>query len=528
MSWFVYQHSEDKGYRIVGATDTERRGAEKLFAEWLPYGAVPESAAIVGHQRVADDLWYVIAKPAGTNSIHGMLADRATYRLLEFSPFSAALGAPCGAKLAYEAVPGPALRWAGAADERLATSDDRYLDLAQRLFVGLSDTDRMHDYISALPARGVATHSQFSRFELREGAALDRARVAALLRPLQAEQGTIGRLAGELTTYRQDVEGRLKALTEKIPPPSPSAEDLALTDRADKLEKRVAILETTPPPSAPPQPRSNQQASSDLRRAECLIAASLAIILLVGAAQYFLVSRPLSQRAVAADATIEEVRVKQTAANGLFNALKSDFDTLSHAFTDLTAGTSSKTSLASLAQDITTAQTGIADLGRQFTELTVGSPAKRSLTSLARDLDAAQASIQSLRRRLDELTSGTPKTTLASLAGEVSAVTSQVEALSKGLDALAGVREGVNSLASTLGALTLGAPQKISIRTILDQLDGMRKRLDALDLPPRRTIATLSAQIKCLEERLDAAGSPAFKFSTGCERRPVATPPGGL
>ncbi|MER8433902.1 hypothetical protein [Mesorhizobium caraganae] len=422
MSWFVYKHSADKGYRVVGAADAARRGAEKLFAEWLPYNAVPESAAIVGHQRFADDLWYIIAKPAGTRSIHCLLIDLASYRGLEFSPFSAALGAPCGPKLPYEAVPAPALRWAGALDERLAAADDSYLDLAQRLFLGLSESDRMRDYVSALPVRGVATLSVFSRFELRDGAVLDRARVAALVRPMQRQHEAIGSLSADLATFRRDVEVRFDALAERaVPPPSPT-ENPALAERAEDLESRVAILETSRPAQATPQSRTVLQTSSSVGLAEWLLGGAFAIMLLLAAGQYFLISGPLA-------------------------------------------------------------------------------------------------------KRLDALTKGAPDITLASLTADASDVAGQLQSLNNSLATMGNVRVDLDALGARVSGLTLGAPQGVSIRALLDQLTGIETRLGKLE-SLQTNVSTLTTRIDCLEERLDAIGSRDFVFSPECEPKSAPTPQG--
>lgn len=290
MSWFVIEFGKQQGYVINGAAPDEQLDADRLFSIWLPFGALGESVAAVGHQKVANDLWYVVAKPAGSNSIYAHRVNRSEYRSLGFSPFVDALAAPCARELGHEILsPGP-LRWVGKREGRITTGGEPpTLQLAQRLFEALSETEREPDYISIAPERGTARNAAHCRFLFESGAKLDHvAAVAALGPPMatdtepsirQAVRTAIQQVA-EATRGMRDLEKGLNSFSDA------GMEERAgmdrriqsVDDRLGKVDKRLEEVERREPmASAPPVHRARSVIA-----ALSFAAASLALIVATG------------------------------------------------------------------------------------------------------------------------------------------------------------------------------------------------------------------------------------------------------
>jgi hypothetical protein len=516
MNWFVYEHTNEKGYRVVGATDAERSGAETLFREWLPYRAVPEAAAIVGHHRFAESLWFVVVKPAGTNSIHAMMADRATYERVDFSPFSLSLGAPCGASLVFGAIPGPPLCWAGVAHYRLAIGDDSYLELAQRLFIGLEKAARLQDYISALPLRGTARQSQFSRFELREGAVFDRAQAAILLRPLLAEKevidrfgvekNAISRVAGDLTAFREDVQHRLDALIKKIPAPGSGPDGPAVSGRVDKLEERLATLEA----ARPSAPTLTGRVQVRFRLADWLFAGLFAVLLLAAVAQYSFISVPIGNQVADASGGLKSADSKIEEMTGQLAQVASSLGTLELHLAKLESQFTAAVGDASVAQlmgEISKATNGIGELRLQLDGIMHDAPPKTTFASLSARAGEAATGIDVLNQKFGPLQS-------------------TVDSLTKSVAKLEGADEFIKqakidfaNIEMRLTALDGGAPANISLASLKTDLDAVRGVLAPfMGAAPTSTLGDLVEQVKRLSDHIECLDPTTPDVAGRCNR----------
>ncbi|WP_213286741.1 hypothetical protein [Bradyrhizobium sp. sGM-13] len=329
MSWFVIEFAKQQGYVIKGAAPDEQPDADRLFSTWLPFGALGESVAAVGHQKAADDFWYVVVKPAGSNSIYAHRVNRSEYRSLGFSPFVDALAAPCAEELGLDTVsPGP-LRWVGKPDGRITSGGGApTLQLAQRLFEALSETDREPDYISIAPERGTARNAAHCRFLFEPGAKLDRvAAAAAVGRPTATDTDPSIRQAVRTATQQgaetsrglRNLEKSFNSLSEA------GAEERvgmdrriqAVYDRLGNIDERLGKVGQREPMTSPLP--DNKPGS--VIGAHTFAAAALALIMAIGlAVNQFSVASAVNQLPTSVTVGLLERRV-ETAERRLDGAI---------------------------------------------------------------------------------------------------------------------------------------------------------------------------------------------------------------